>query len=291
MARELSAVLDHVARIGELDLDDVAPTSHVVEIDRRAAPRRAAPVPAARGRARAGARGQRRRFPSPQPAGMSDSPRAAPLPQAAEAIAAGLAVRRRSCSTSTARVPPPTARRERTGSTASPGSPTGDGAARPARGAPLGGVPLAVKDLFCTEGVPSQSGSRILEGYLPPYTATVVARLRDAGHEPAGEDQPGRVRDGLLQRELRVRRRAQPVGPRARARRLLRRQRRRRRRRPGAVGARHRHRRLDPPARRAVRDRRAETHLRLRLALRHDRVRLLARPGRARSRATCATPR
>jgi aspartyl-tRNA(Asn)/glutamyl-tRNA(Gln) amidotransferase subunit C len=32
MARELSAVLEHVARIGELDLDDVAPTSHVVEV-------------------------------------------------------------------------------------------------------------------------------------------------------------------------------------------------------------------------------------------------------------------
>jgi aspartyl-tRNA(Asn)/glutamyl-tRNA(Gln) amidotransferase subunit A len=47
--------------------------------------------------------------------------------------------------------------------------------------APLGGVPLAVKDLFCTKGVPSQSGSRILEGYLPPYTATVVSRLGDAG--------------------------------------------------------------------------------------------------------------
>src|SRR5450755_1213771 len=38
---------------------------------------------------------------------------------------------------------------------------------------PLAGIPLAVKDLFCTEGVPSQSGSRILEGYKPPYTATV----------------------------------------------------------------------------------------------------------------------
>ena len=32
MARELSAVLDHIAKIGELDLDDVAPTSHVVEV-------------------------------------------------------------------------------------------------------------------------------------------------------------------------------------------------------------------------------------------------------------------
>jgi aspartyl-tRNA(Asn)/glutamyl-tRNA(Gln) amidotransferase subunit A len=47
--------------------------------------------------------------------------------------------------------------------------------------APLGGVPLAVKDLFCTEGVPSQAGSRILEGYRPPYTATVVAKLHEAG--------------------------------------------------------------------------------------------------------------
>ncbi len=45
----------------------------------------------------------------------------------------------------------------------------------------LSGVPLAVKDLFCTAGIPSQAGSRILEGYRPPYTATVVARLHAAG--------------------------------------------------------------------------------------------------------------
>ena len=42
-------------------------------------------------------------------------------------------------------------------------------------------MPVAVKDLFCTEGVPSQAGSRILEGYRPPYTATVVAKLAQAG--------------------------------------------------------------------------------------------------------------
>jgi aspartyl-tRNA(Asn)/glutamyl-tRNA(Gln) amidotransferase subunit A len=47
--------------------------------------------------------------------------------------------------------------------------------------APLHGVPVAVKDLFCTAGVPSQAGSRILEGYEPPYTATVVSRLSRAG--------------------------------------------------------------------------------------------------------------
>src|SRR6201999_1591282 len=45
----------------------------------------------------------------------------------------------------------------------------------------LAGVPIAVKDLFCTEGVPSQAGSKILEGYRPPYTATVVGKLTAAG--------------------------------------------------------------------------------------------------------------
>jgi aspartyl-tRNA(Asn)/glutamyl-tRNA(Gln) amidotransferase subunit A len=46
---------------------------------------------------------------------------------------------------------------------------------------PLGGVPIAAKDLFCTKGIPSQAGSRILEDYRPPYTATVVRRLAEAG--------------------------------------------------------------------------------------------------------------
>ena len=45
----------------------------------------------------------------------------------------------------------------------------------------LTGIPVAVKDIFCIEDVPTTAGSRILEGYLPPYTATAVARLRAAG--------------------------------------------------------------------------------------------------------------
>jgi aspartyl-tRNA(Asn)/glutamyl-tRNA(Gln) amidotransferase subunit A len=49
------------------------------------------------------------------------------------------------------------------------------------RDAPLGGVPIGIKDLFCTAGVPSQAGSKILEGYRPPYTATSVERLVNAG--------------------------------------------------------------------------------------------------------------
>jgi aspartyl-tRNA(Asn)/glutamyl-tRNA(Gln) amidotransferase subunit A len=46
---------------------------------------------------------------------------------------------------------------------------------------PLAGVPVAVKDLFCVEGVPTTAGSRILEGHRPLYTATAVRRLREAG--------------------------------------------------------------------------------------------------------------
>jgi aspartyl-tRNA(Asn)/glutamyl-tRNA(Gln) amidotransferase subunit A len=46
---------------------------------------------------------------------------------------------------------------------------------------PLAGVPVALKDNLCTRGIPTTCGSRILEGWRPPYEATVVASLRDAG--------------------------------------------------------------------------------------------------------------
>jgi aspartyl-tRNA(Asn)/glutamyl-tRNA(Gln) amidotransferase subunit A len=46
---------------------------------------------------------------------------------------------------------------------------------------PLDGAPIALKDVFCTRGVRTTCGSRILESYVPPYDATMVARLRAAG--------------------------------------------------------------------------------------------------------------
>jgi aspartyl-tRNA(Asn)/glutamyl-tRNA(Gln) amidotransferase subunit A len=52
---------------------------------------------------------------------------------------------------------------------------------------PLSGVPVAIKDIFCTVGVPTTAASRILEGYLPPYDATAFARVRAAGMPMLGK--------------------------------------------------------------------------------------------------------
>src|SRR3546814_8109385 len=46
---------------------------------------------------------------------------------------------------------------------------------------PLAGVPIGMKDLFCTKGVPSTARSHILEGFTPPYESTVSQNLWNAG--------------------------------------------------------------------------------------------------------------
>ncbi len=56
--------------------------------------------------------------------------------------------------------------------------------ARRAAGEPLGplaGVPLAMKDVVVTEGLPTTAGSKILDGWVPPYDATITRRIKDAG--------------------------------------------------------------------------------------------------------------
>ena len=52
---------------------------------------------------------------------------------------------------------------------------------------PLAGVPIAIKDVLCTLDMPSTAGSRILQGWVPPYDATVVQKLRDANLVPLGK--------------------------------------------------------------------------------------------------------
>ncbi|MHB8717378.1 MAG: Asp-tRNA(Asn)/Glu-tRNA(Gln) amidotransferase subunit GatA [Candidatus Dormibacteria bacterium] len=57
----------------------------------------------------------------------------------------------------------------------------------PDQAGPLCGVPVALKDVLCVEGVPTTAGSRIIETFRPPYTATSVQRLLDAGAVPVGK--------------------------------------------------------------------------------------------------------
>jgi len=62
--------------------------------------------------------------------------------------------------------------------------------ARRARGETLGaldGIPLAIKDLFCTEGVMTTAASHILEGFVPPYESTISGNLRAAGSVMLGK--------------------------------------------------------------------------------------------------------
>jgi len=66
-------------------------------------------------------------------------------------------------------------------------TPYGSNAPAPADSGPLAGVPIAIKDIFTTQGIPTTAGSRILEGYRPPYTATAVRKLTAAGAHVLGK--------------------------------------------------------------------------------------------------------
>ena len=101
------------------------------------------------------------------------------------------------------------------------GSGTGEGSEKP-----LLGIPYALKDIFVTRalddagqpngGLPTTAGSRILEGYRAAYASDARRASERRRGGPARQDQPGRVRHGLEQREQRLRPGPQPVGPRAR---------------------------------------------------------------------------
>src|SRR5487761_1109788 len=119
---------------------------------------------------------------------------------------------------------------------------------RPELAGPLCGIPFAYKDVLCVEGVETTAGSRILRGYLPPYTGTALQRLLDAGAIPVAVTNCDEFAMGSSTENSAFGAVANPwdVG-----------------RVPGGSGAlrpRHGHRRLDPAAGLVLRGHRLQAH-------------------------------
>src|SRR5579864_4363168 len=137
------------------------------------------------------------------------------------------------------------------------------------QGGPLEGLPLGIKDLFCTDGVRTTACSHILKNFVPGYESTVSANLWRDGAVMLGKLNCDEFAMGSSNETSHF---GPVVSP---------------WRRVGGGGGgksvprrhRHRHRRLDPPAGGVLRHRRIEAHLWPLLALGHRRVRLFARPG------------
>ena len=145
---------------------------------------------------------------------------------------------------------------------------------------PWEGVPIALKDIFAVEGMETTCGSKILKGYIPPYDATIIAKLRAAGLVFLGKLNMDEFAMGSSTENSAFQTHAEPVGPRPGAGRLQWRLGRLCRRLGGSLGPGHRHRRVHPPAGLAVRGGGAQADVRRGQPLRAGGVRQLARPDR-----------
>ena len=266
LGAQLNDILEAVSKVSELDLSDVPPTSHpldVVNVWGDDEPRPSLPVE----EALANAPEREGDFFKVPPGGARDRHAAADrrggdAPARRQGGLERRALRRvprgdRRARPRAALLPPRLRRRRRRG--------------RPARG----------EGRDRDEGDPDDGRLEDPRGLRAGLRRDRRRALQGARPARPRQDEHRRVRDGLVDRELRVRADAQPVGSDARAGRLGRRLGSRGARRARAVGARLRHRRLDQAAGGALRQRRPPPDVRHGLALRRRRVRVEPRPGRA----------
>ena len=146
---------------------------------------------------------------------------------------------------------------------------------------PLLGIPIAHKDIFCTSGVRTSCGSRMLDSFVAPYDATVVDRMRASGTVMLGKTNMDEFAMAVVQSDELVRTGMQPVGYRMRTGGLVGRIRRRRRSRARARCHRNRDRWIDSPAGSPDRAHRTQADLWPGLQIRHGRIRIEPRSGRA----------
>ena len=146
---------------------------------------------------------------------------------------------------------------------------------------PLLGIPVAIKDVITVEGVPLTCGSRILEGYVPPYQSTVMSRLDAAGAVMLGKTNTDEFAMGSSTENSALLHDPQPWDLSRVPGGLEWRQRGGRRPQTGAGRARDGHRRQRAPAGEPVRRGRAQAHLRPRQPLRAGRLCVFARPDRS----------
>ena len=144
----------------------------------------------------------------------------------------------------------------------------------------LTGLPIVHKDIFCTDGVLTTCGSRMLSNFVAPYDATVVERLSQAGVITLGKANMDEFAMGSSNETSWYGPVKNPWDLAEGTRRLLGRIGRRSRGAYCSRSNRHRHGRVDPSACSADIVDRAEANLRTRVAIRNDRFRLESRSGR-----------
>ena len=124
------------------------------------------------------------------------------------------------------------------------------------------GIPVALKDVLLTEGVPTTCASKILQGFTPPYDGTAVRRLKEAGAVVLGKTNMDEFAMGSSTENSGYSITRNPWNLEPCAGRLLRRLRGRGGRRPVRRRAGHRHRRVHPPTGVLLRRRGPQAHLR-----------------------------